>query len=73
MGNLYRRKQRGAPLRYRRRIRKAGLVMSYDRWGRTPEMAKRERAYEWLCIAALGLVVAGIVTLAALVVMLMSA
>lgn len=47
--------------------------MSYDRWGRTPEMARRTRAYEWLCIAALGLVIAGIVTVAALVVMLLSA
>lgn len=47
--------------------------MSYDRWGRTPEMARRERVYEWLCIVALGLVIAGIVTCAALVVMFLSA
>lgn len=45
--------------------------MSYDRWGRTPEMARRERVYEWLCIAALGLMIAGVVTIAALVVILL--
>ena len=45
--------------------------MSYDRFGRTPEMARRERVYEWLCIAALGLMIAGVVTIAALVVILL--
>lgn len=45
--------------------------MPYDRWGRTPEMARRERVYEWLCVAALGLMIAGVVTIAALVVMLL--
>ena len=45
--------------------------MSYDRYGRTPEMARRERAYEWLCIAVLGLMIAGVVTIAALIVILL--
>ena len=45
--------------------------MSYDRWGRTPEMARRERVYDWLCVAALGLMIAGVVTIAALVVILL--
>lgn len=45
--------------------------MPYDRWGRTPEMARRERVYEWLCVAALGLMIAGVVTIAALVVILL--
>ena len=45
--------------------------MSYDRWGRTPEMARRQRAYEWLCVIALGLMIAGVVTIAALVVILL--
>jgi len=34
-------------------------------------MARRERAYEWLCIAALGLMIAGVVAIAAIVVMLL--
>jgi len=42
--------------------------MSYDRWGRTPEMARRQRVYEWLCVIALGLMVACVVAAAALVV-----
>jgi hypothetical protein len=46
--------------------------MSYDRFGRTPEMARRQRIYDWLCVAALGLMVAGIFTCAALVVALLS-
>ena len=46
--------------------------MPYDRWGRTPEMARRERIQEWMCVAALGLMVAGIFTCAALVVALLS-
>ena len=45
--------------------------MPYDRWGRTPEMARRQRVYEWLCVAALGLMIAGVVTIAALVVILL--
>lgn len=47
--------------------------MSYDRWGRTPEMARRERAYEWLSILALGLVISGVVTCAVLVVAVIGA
>lgn len=46
--------------------------MSYDRWGRTPHDARRQRIYDWLCVAALGLMVAGICTCAALVVALLS-
>ena len=46
--------------------------MPYDRWGRTPEMARRDRIQEWLSIAALGLMVACIVTCAALVVAMLS-
>lgn len=45
--------------------------MGYDRFGRTPEMARRQRAYEWLCIAVLGLMIAGVVTIAALIVILL--
>lgn len=45
--------------------------MSYDRFGRTPEMARRERVYEWLCVLVFGLMIAGVVTIAALVVMLL--
>lgn len=47
--------------------------MSYDRFGRTPEMARRQRIYDWLSIAALGLIVTGIVTCALLVVTLLGA
>ena len=47
--------------------------MSYDRFGRTPEMARRERIRDWLCVAALGLMVAGIVTCAVLVVAVIGA
>lgn len=46
--------------------------MSYDRFGRTPEVARRERIRDWLCVAALGLMVAGICTCAALVVAMLS-
>jgi len=42
--------------------------MSYDRFGRTPEMARRQRVYDWLCVLALGLILAAIVTAAVLVV-----
>lgn len=42
--------------------------MPYDRWGRTPEMARRQRVYEWLCILALGMILACIMAAAALVV-----
>ena len=42
--------------------------MSYDRYGRTPEMARRERVRDWLCVLALGLILAAIVTAAVLVV-----
>ena len=47
--------------------------MSYDSWGRTPEMARRQRAYEWLCVLALGLMLAAIVTAAVLVVVVVGA
>lgn len=47
--------------------------MSYDRWGRTPETARRQRAYEWLCVVALGLMVACVVAAAALVVVVIGA
>lgn len=47
--------------------------MPYDRWGRTPEMAKRERVGEVLTVLALGLIVACVVTCAALVVTMLSA
>jgi len=47
--------------------------MSYDRWGRTPEMARRQRVYEWLCVIALGLMVACVVAIAALVVVVIGA
>ena len=46
--------------------------MPYDRWGRTPEMARRERMGEWLTILALGVMLAAIVTAAALVVAMLS-
>ena len=46
--------------------------MAYDRYGRTPQLARRQRIYDWLCVAALGLIVAGICTCAALVVAMLS-
>ena len=46
--------------------------MSYDRFGRTPEMARRQRVYEWLCVLALGVIVACVMAAAALVVALLS-
>ncbi len=39
---------------------------------RTPQMARRQRVYEWLCILALGVVVACVMAAAALVVALLS-
>ena len=47
--------------------------MSYDRFGRTPEMARRDRVRDWLCVAALGLMLAAIVTAAVLVVVVVGA
>jgi hypothetical protein len=47
--------------------------MSYDRFGRTPEMARRDRFHDWLCVAALGLILAAIVTAAVLVVVVVGA
>ncbi len=47
--------------------------MGYDRFGRTPEQAKRERVRDWLCVAALGLMLAAIVTAAVLVVVVVGA
>ena len=41
--------------------------MRYDRY-QTPEMARRQRVYEWLCILALGMILACIMAAAALVV-----
>lgn len=46
--------------------------MSYDRFGRTPNDARRQRIYDWMCVAVLGLMVAGVCTCAALVVALLS-
>ena len=45
--------------------------MRYDRY-RTPQMARRQRVYEWLCVLALGMVVACVMAAAALVVALLS-
>ena len=47
--------------------------MGYDRFGRTPEQAKRERVRDWLCVATLGLILAAIVTAAVLVVVVIGA
>lgn len=47
--------------------------MPYDRFGRTPEMARRERAQERLTLLAFGIVVASIVACAALVVAVIGA
>jgi len=46
--------------------------MSYDRFGRTPEMARRERIMGWVTVAMFGVMVAGICTCAALVVAMLS-
>lgn len=47
--------------------------MSYDRFGRTPEMEQRERAYERMCVIALGLMLACVFAAAALVVVVIGA
>ena len=41
--------------------------MKYDRY-QTPEMARRQRAYERMCVLALGMILACIMAAAALVV-----
>ncbi len=43
----------------------------YDRY-QTPEMARRQRAYEWMCVLALGVIVACVLGAAALVVAMLS-
>lgn len=45
--------------------------MPYDRY-QTPEMARRQRAYEWMCVLALGVIVACVLGAAALVVAMLS-
>lgn len=46
--------------------------MPYDRYGRTPDMARRERIGEALTIVVFAVLVAGICTCAALVVAMLS-
>lgn len=46
--------------------------MPYDRY-RTPEMARRQRVYEWLCVAALVMMLAAIVAAATIVVLVIGA
>ena len=46
--------------------------MPYDRWGRTPEMARRERIGEVLTIVMFAVLVAAVCTCAALVVAMLS-
>ena len=46
--------------------------MSYDRYGRTPQLARRQRIYDWLCVLALGVIVAFVCAMAALVVAILS-
>jgi len=47
--------------------------MSYDRWGHTPEEVRRERVRDWLCVLALGLMVACVCAIAALAVVVIGA
>ena len=47
--------------------------MPYDRFGRTPDMARRERFYDWLCVLALVTMLAAIVAAATLVVLVIGA
>ena len=47
--------------------------MSYDRFGRTPALARRQRFYDWLCVLALVLMLAAIVVIATLVVLVIGA
>ena len=47
--------------------------MSYDRYGHTPEEVRRERVRDWLCVVALGLMVACVFAAAALVVVVIGA
>ena len=46
--------------------------MPYDRY-QTPEMARRQRAYERMCVLALGMIVACVMAAAALVVAVVGA
>lgn len=46
--------------------------MPYDRWGRTPEMARRERIGEALTIVVFAVIVAAVCMCAALVVAVLS-
>lgn len=46
--------------------------MAYDRWGQTPQLARRQRIYDWLCVAVLGLIVVTTFAIAALVVAILS-
>ena len=46
--------------------------MPYDRY-RTPEMARRQRVYEWMCVLALVMMLAAIVAAATIVVLVIGA
>lgn len=47
--------------------------MPYDKYGRTPYNKASDRIGDWLCVGALFVVLAGIVTMAALVVTIIGA
>lgn len=47
--------------------------MAYDRFGRTPTQARRDRIHDWFCVAALMVLLAGCVVFASLIVALVTA
>ena len=47
--------------------------MPRDPYGRWPATSRRQQLYDWLCVLALGLMLAAIVTAAVLVVVVMGA
>lgn len=47
--------------------------MHYDPYDRWPALSRRQQLYDWLCVLALGLMLAAIVTAAVIVVVVMGA
>lgn len=47
--------------------------MPYDRFGRTPALSRRQRFYDWLCVAALILMLVCVIAIATLVVLVIGA
>lgn len=49
------------------------MRMAYDRFGRTPSQARRDRIHDWFCVAGLLVLIAACFVFCSLIVALFSA